>query len=253
MVAEVQRFGAGEHAVIALHGWFGSAACWRPLLGHLDSRRFSYFFPEYRGYGKRKSVPGEHSIAEAAADVLALAEEQRLETFSLVGHSMGGSVMQRVLADAPDRVRALVGVSPVPASGVPFDAETWELFSAAADNPDNRRAIIDITTGKRLTGVWLDAMVRQSVRDCDQQAFAEYLQAWARTDFHAEIDGNRVPVKVVVGAHDPALGADTMRATFGKWYPNFELVEFGNVGHYAIDEAPVALATAIEDFLADRR
>ncbi|MFJ6674726.1 alpha/beta fold hydrolase [Actinosynnema sp. NPDC091369] len=247
---EVYRVGEGDHAVIALHGWFGSATAWQSITPYLDRAAFSYFFPDYRGYGARKDVPGEHSIAEAAADVLALADDLGLETFSLVGHSMGGSVMQRVLADAPARVRALVGISPVPASGVPFDEQSWELFAGAEREAGNRRAIIDFTTGNRLTGTWLDAMVRHSLETSDPAAFGRYLRAWARTDFRSEVDGNPVPVLVVAGAHDPALGPDTVRATFGESYPNCEVVVFEQAGHYAIDETPIALVSVVERFLS---
>ena len=250
--AELQRVGSGEQHVIALHGWFGSGAAWRPLLPYLDGTRFSYAFPDYRGYGARRSEPGEHTIAEAASDVLALADRLGWEQFSLVGHSMGGMVMQRVLLAAPDRVPAMVGISPVPASGVPFDEQTWQLFAGAADEPGNRRAIIDQTTGNRLTGVWLDAMVLHSLDNSDREAFGDYLTAWAKTDFHTQIEGHPVPLKLIVGEHDPALGEATMRATFTNWYPNCELDVFANAGHYAMDETPVALAGAIERFLAER-
>lgn len=250
MVSNDERGEAGDHPVIGLHGWFGSATAWRPLQPYLDRSRFHYVFPDCRGYGARKSEPGQHSLAEAAADVLALADGLGFDRFSLIGHSMGGAVMQRVLADAPDRVRALVGVSPVPASGVPFDDQTWQLFAGAAAAPGNRRAIIDFTTGNRLSGVWLDAMVRHSLEHSDQQAFADYLHAWATTDFHTEIEGNPVPVKVIVGEHDPALGEPAMRDTFAKWYPHCEIEVLANAGHYAIDETPVALVTVIERFLA---
>lgn len=244
-----EEIGGGAHPVIALHGWFGSAAAWRVLHPHLDTSRFRYVFPDYRGYGGRIDEPGEHTLAEAAADVLALADRLGLDTFSLVGHSMGGAVAQRVLADAPQRVRALVGISPVPASGVPFDDQGWALFSGAAGDLANRRAIIDLTTGNRLTAVWLDAMVEHSRKHSDPAAVADYLRAWATTDFHAEIDGNPVPVKVIAGEHDPALGEDTMKATFAQWYPHCDVEVFPNAGHYAIDETPIALATALERFL----
>lgn len=246
---DFQRVGTGEHTVLVLHGWFGSSGSWQALLPHLDREAFSYVFLDYRGYGERRGETGRYTVAEAADDVLAAAGELGAERFSLLGHSMGGSVMQRVYADAPERVRALVGVSPVPASGVPFDEQSWALFSGAADSNGNRRAIIDFTTGNRLTGVWLDAMVRHSVENSDRDAFAAYLDAWARTDFHTEIEGAEVPLLVVAGRHDPALGADTMRATFGAWYPNLELEVFPDAGHYAMDESPVALAGTVERFL----
>ncbi|WP_151772173.1 alpha/beta fold hydrolase [Streptomyces abyssomicinicus] len=247
-----EEYGEGPHAVIALHGWFGSAAAWRTVRPHLNGAEFRYVFPDYRGYGSRLHETGDHTLKEAAADVLALADRLGLERFSLVGHSMGGAVMQRVLADAPHRVRAMVGISPVPAGGVPFDDQAWALFSGAADEPANRRVIVDMTTGNRLSGVWLDAVVAHSRRHSTPAAVAGFLQAWARTDFHAEIKGNPVEVKVIVGEHDPALGADVMEATFRQWYPRCELEVLSNAGHYAIDETPVALATSVERFLTTR-
>ena len=66
----------------------------------------------------------------------------------------------------------------------------------------------------------------------------------------AEIEGSQVPVKVIVGEHDPALGEPTMQATFARWYPHCEIEVFANAGHYAMEETPVVLATAIEKFLA---
>jgi pimeloyl-ACP methyl ester carboxylesterase len=56
-------------------------------------------------------------------------------------------------------------------------------------------------------------------------------------------------VKVIVGANDPALNADVMKATYLTWYPNSELEVMANAGHYPMDETPVALATSIESFL----
>ncbi|MFC0006379.1 alpha/beta fold hydrolase [Micromonospora siamensis] len=241
--------GDGPHRVLALHGWFGSARGWGWLPELVDGERFTWAFLDYRGYGERMSVAGEHSIAEISADALALADSLGWDTFSVVGHSMGGSAAQRVLADAPDRVERLVGISPVPAGGVPFDLQSWALFDGAAGNPDNRRAIIDLTTGNRLGGHWLDQMVRFSLDQSTPEAFGAYLTAWARTDFTDEVKGNPVPALAVVGAHDPALGADTIRETWMRHYPNAALEVLAEAGHYAMYETPVRLVTVVEEFL----
>ncbi|WP_211763448.1 alpha/beta fold hydrolase [Kutzneria sp. CA-103260] len=245
------RVGSGDHAVLVLHGWFGSAAAWAPLWPHLDRARFSYYFMDYRGYGTRKHVEGVHSIEEAASDTVTMARELGIERFSVIGHSMGGSVMQQVALQAPDLVRALVGISPVPASGVPMDGDLWRLFDGAADSADNRRAIIDFSTGNRLSDVWLDATVQHSLHHSTRQAFADYLMAFARTDFHERVVGSQTPVLVLVGEHDPAMSMAVMRPTYGEWYRDVQLVELPNAGHYAMDELPVTLATEIEKFLVE--
>lgn len=246
-----QNSGNGERAVIALHGWFGSATAWQPLAACLENSEFDYHFMDLRGYGSRAGAPGRYTIAEAAADVLEFADRLGLERFCLVGHSMGGSVMQRVYADAPERVRAMLGISPVPASGIPFDEGTWELFHSAADSTDARRKIIDFTTGGSLEPRQLDAMVEHSERNSDAAAVSAYLEAWARTDFHSDIDGAEVPVKVLIGRNDPAVNAELIRSTFGQWYPRFDLVELAGAGHYAAEELPERTAEVIEDFLRE--
>ena len=241
--------GSGPRRVLALHGWFGNARGWGSLPDLIDPETFTYAFLDCRGYGERRDVPGEYTIAEISRDALALADELGWDRFSVVGHSMGGSAAQRVLADAPDRVERLVGVSPVPASGVPFDDQGWALFAGAADDPDKRRAIIDLTTGNRLSRHWLDGMVRESVHGSTVEAFRAYLPAWAHTDFAAEITGNPVPALAVVGEHDPALGEAAMAGTWLTHYPNARLEVLANAGHYAMYETPVRLATVLEEFL----
>jgi pimeloyl-ACP methyl ester carboxylesterase len=241
--------GTGPRHVLALHGWFGSAAGWGPFAELLDGDRYSVAFVDYRGYGARRGETGAFTLAEIATDALAVANELSWSDFVVMGHSMGGTAMQRVLADAPDRVRAMVGISPVPSTGVPFDGQGWQLFSSAAEDRGSRFAIIDLTTGNRLSPTWVDRMVQFSLDQSDVSAFGAYLEAWARTDFSAEVRGNAVPVLVVVGEHDPALGAPVMEQTFLEQYPNASLEVLSNAGHYSMFETPVALLTCIERFL----
>lgn len=243
------RVGEGPRTVIALNGWFGAAANWGPLTEAIDPRRFSYAFLDYRGYGRRREETGDYSLAEIAADALALADELGWREFALVGHSMGGAAAQQVYADAPDRVTHLVGISPVPASGVPFDADGWALFDGAAADPGKRRQIIDFTTGGRLSGYWLDQMVEFSLRTSTPEAFGAYLRSWAKADLAARITGGQVPALAVVGAHDPALGAEAMAGTWATHYPRARVEVLAEAGHYAMFETPVRLARLLEDFL----
>jgi pimeloyl-ACP methyl ester carboxylesterase len=79
---------------------------------------------------------------------------------------------------------------------------------------------------------------------------ADYLVAWAKTDIQAGVQGKTLPVLVLPGEHDPALGEATCRATWMQDYPNAQLEVLRNAGHYPMDETPIWLATVIEKYLA---
>ncbi|MFE2727944.1 alpha/beta fold hydrolase [Kitasatospora sp. NPDC059327] len=249
MTISHRAIGTGEHKVLVLHDWFDTGASWGPFLDHLDPEAFGYAFLDYRGYGERRDVAGEFTLAEIAADALALADQLGWGSFSVVGHSMGGKAAQRVLAEAPGRVRKLVGVAPVPAGGYPLEGDAHDLFHGAPSRPANRRAILDLVTGNRACARWLDAMTARSVAGSRPEAFAGYLDDWTTQDFAAKIAGSTLPVKVFVGEHDPALSAEVIRGTWLLHYPNAELEVLANAGHYPMHEVPVALATALEAFL----
>jgi pimeloyl-ACP methyl ester carboxylesterase len=242
--------GSGDHHVLAVHGWFGSARGWGSLPDYLDTSTYTYVFTDLRGYGDRKDVGGEFTMAEAAADAVAVADKLGWDRFSVVGHSMGGKVAHQLLLQAPDRVRALIGLNPVPAAGVPMDEPTWALFDGAAASPGNRAAIINATTGSKLTTTFLDLVVRHSLENSTVEAFGAYLPAWARTDFSDQVKPDSVTrVKVIVGETDPAMSAQVMEQTWLAYFPGAELEVLANAGHYPMFETPVALATSVEEFL----
>jgi pimeloyl-ACP methyl ester carboxylesterase len=244
------RVGSGGHHVLALHGWFGSAHGWGHLPDYVNTTDFSYVFTDLRGYGSRRGEKGRYTMAEAAADTIELADDLGWDRFSLVGHSMSGVAIQHVLARAPHRVRRLIGVAPVPASGLPLGESDWALFAGAADSPEKRAAIVNFATGSRLTPAFVAGIVKHSLDNSDQEAFGGYLESWARADIVAQVKGSEVPVKVITGEHDPTQPAEFMEQTWLQVYPNSELEVLRGTGHYPMFETPVALAAAIEEFLS---
>ena len=250
MTSSLVSIGSGDRHVLAVHGWFGSARGWGSLPEFLDRSTYTYAFMDLRGYGGRKQVAGEFTMEEAAADAIALADELGWDRFSVIGHSMGAKVAHQMLLQAPDRVDKLVGLNPVPANAVPMDEQGWALFSGAARNAGNRAAIIDFTTGNKLTKTFIDHVVRHSLDHSTVAAFGAYLQSWAKSDFSDQAKTDTVtPVKVIVGVNDPALSAEVMEQTWLVFFPGAEMTILPDAGHYPMFESPVALATSIEEFL----
>ena len=241
--------GQGPRRVIAVHGWFGGAQSWRRLWPYLDGLNYSYAFMDCRGYESSRHFPGIYTVEEAAQDVLSLANKLDWERFSLLGHSMGGMIIQRVLLDAPARVAALVGVAPVPANGSQLAEPTRLMFEGAVDDVTKRHVIIDRSTGSRLTPTWTVKTAQLSEQAVERIAFGKYLQSWTKTDFHTEVVGNSARVLVVIGQHDPSMDEVRTTETWLDWYPRAEMVILSNSGHYPMDETPIALATVVEAFL----
>lgn len=249
MTVEHLIVGSGPKTVFCLHGWFGHAGGWGSLPDLLNTDDYRWVFTDNRGYGARQGEAGDYSLEEVSSDVRGLADDLGVDTFTVMGHSMGGAEVLRILADAPERVEKVIGITPVGATPTPFDEAGQELFSGAAKNRENRYNIVDFTTGNRLTKRWIDQVVDSSFENSTEEAVAGAFDAWSNADFLERILGNETPMLVLAGAHDPALGVETVRQTWTPHFPNVTVVELNNAGHYPMFETPIALATSIEGFL----
>lgn len=248
MINTFHRVGHGSHPVLVLHGWFGDAHAFEPIEPWLSRDAFSYIFMDCRGYGGMRDAAGQFSIDEMAGDALALADALQFEAFSLVGHSMGGMVIERIAVVAPTRVRSMLAIAPVPCGGIRHDPATRQLLERAAGDVGSRRTIIDSSTAGRLPAAWLEWKAAYSMACSSSEAFAAYLPAWADTDFSGEIAGGH-RLKVLVGEHDPIFNRPLMERTHLRRYATATMEILRNAGHYPMNETPLALAAAMESFL----
>ena len=99
------RYGSGP-AVILVQGVGVIGGGWRPQVAALQSR-WTVITIDNRGIG-RSTLDDRHlTIEDMAADVLAVADAEKLTRFHLAGHSMGGVIAQHVALGSPDRVLSL--------------------------------------------------------------------------------------------------------------------------------------------------
>jgi pimeloyl-ACP methyl ester carboxylesterase len=71
------------------------------------SEQFKAVFFDNRDVGQSSLATDDYTTADMAQDVLALADHLELESFHLLGISLGGMVSQQVALAAPERVRTL--------------------------------------------------------------------------------------------------------------------------------------------------
>ncbi len=101
-------------AVVLVHGNVSSSLFWQETMLALPEG-FRAVAPDLRGFGESETAPVDatRGVGDFADDVVALLDTLGIERAHLVGWSMGGGVVSRVLLDSPERVASLVLVAPV--------------------------------------------------------------------------------------------------------------------------------------------
>ena len=55
MASSYVTVGSGDHHVLAIHGWFGSARGWGSFPEFIDGSAYTYVFMDLRGYGDQST------------------------------------------------------------------------------------------------------------------------------------------------------------------------------------------------------
>ncbi len=250
MILGHELYGHGDEGVIVMHDFYGCRDTWNFARNFFDTKTFTYAFTEVRGYGESRNLPGEFTPTEAARDILALADNLGWQRFHIVGHSMSGMLAQRVVLDGGERIKSAVLNTPVAASGLSFTPEGFAIISGSIDDNGLLAEAFDALTGSRLCREWVDFKIRQTRATRSQVAQTAYLKNLTDMGFLSDIDGNTTPMLVIIGEFDmEPFTLATAETTFKKWYPNAEIALCGNAGHYPQQEAPVFVATVMNEFL----
>jgi 3-oxoadipate enol-lactonase len=145
-----ERSGEGPR-LLFLNG-SGSSIEQARLLIQPFAARFDTLVHDQRGLGRTSVPPGPYTMAEYAADALALLDHVGWQSARVFGISFGGMVAQELAVTAPERVERLVlaCTSPGGAGG-----SSYPLHDLAALPVTERAARSMILTDNRFTSEWL--------------------------------------------------------------------------------------------------
>lgn len=99
--------GSGQPLVL-LHGWGFDHTCWRPVIDRLTPR-YRVIAVDLRGHGRSQASSSAYQLSDLSSDLFGLIGELNLpEAPVLIGHSLGGAVVQQFVVDYPDSARSIV-------------------------------------------------------------------------------------------------------------------------------------------------
>lgn len=244
--------GSGKQKVIVFNDWLTDCTSWQAIEPYLDSETFTFAFTDVRGYGRSLHLRGKHNEKEAAADAFALADHLGWQRFHVIGYSMTGVVIERMVLDAPERIISEIALSACSAGGTPLSEEELTVMKLSVTDDAVLRELMGFTSGGNLSQQWVEFKFNLARSTRAPEVLLDYLKMWTEHDFSAEMKTAQpeIPLLVLAGEWDhPAFRAESMKDTFLAWHPNHELVSIPNCGHCAMFEVPVYLSTLIQYFM----
>lgn len=242
----------GATALIFLHGIGGAARAWRDQLSHFGGR-FRTIAWDMPGYGGSKPLT-EVSIAALAGALQQFLQQIEANAPILVGHSIGGMIVQQWLPQHPHAARAVVLAQTSPAFGK-ADGDWQKSFLAARLGPlDRGETMTSLAPSlvKELVGDAPDAKGMELARACmasvPEASYRAMMLALIGFDQRAALAKIAVPTLLLSGSKDNNAPAPMMAKMAGH-VPSSRYVELDGVGHLANLERPAAFNAAITEFL----
>ena len=227
----VHHVAEGAGPVLVLSSSLGTThRMWDANIGAL-AERFRVVRYDHPGHGE--SPPDPRTIEGLAREVLALADELRLERFAFCGLSLGGMVGMWLGAHAPERLERLVLCCTAPR--LP-PAQQW-IDRAANVRAHGVDFIADSVVRRWFTPRFPDpAPWRAMLAATPAEGYARCCEAIGDMDLRDDLGRIKVPTTVIFGRHDPVTGEEPRRL----------LAEVGDV--VELDAAHLANVEAAEAF-----
>ncbi len=248
--------------VLMLHGLRSYAATWEPLAREL-ARDHWVLALDFRGRGRSEWDPERRYFTETyVADVEEWVHGLGLHEFSLVGHSMGGTVGYVYAARHPDQVTRLVVEDIGPGSSVSTEgadrirremASTPDSFATLEAARDfwrrTRPGMPESAIDSRLAHT-LDEVDGRWVWRLDMAGIAEARLSGdpaGNIDLWRCVESIRCPTLVVRGEHSDFLPVDVCREMTAR-QPRLTWTTIPGAGHYVHDDNPAAYVDTVSRY-----
>ena len=92
---------------VLVHGYLGSSEMWC-FQKDFFSKKFRVIAPALPGFGESHNAQSLNSINAMAKKIIEILDEKKIEKFNLIGHSMGGMIVQEITKLIGNRVNKLI-------------------------------------------------------------------------------------------------------------------------------------------------
>ena len=244
----IEDVGSGTPLVL-VHGFLGSSEMWT-LQTDFFKRSFRVLAPALPGFGKSNKVNSCNSIEGMAKSILASLEKKKIKRFYLLGHSMGGMIVQEMVKLAGEKIIKLVCYGTGPRGNIPgrfetIDVSREKLKTNGLDNTAYRIAKTWFIEGNKSKYFYL---CEEAGKQTSLEAADNGLVAMKNWNGVTNLKNIKIETLIVWGDQDKAYNFNQVK-TLNDNIPNSDLKVMKGCSHNAHLEKPDEFNTIVEEFL----
>jgi pimeloyl-ACP methyl ester carboxylesterase len=237
-------YGAGEPALVFIHGWSCDSNYWREQLPAFD-KKYTLVTVDLAGHGGTDGNRTDWSIARFGQDVATAMSAVPNKQIILVGHSMGGPVAIEAARLLKDRVIGIIGVDTFKSIGAP--QPTRAQVDAAikpfeTDFIGQTRALVADHLFVKGAHEQLAQKIAYDMSLSPPRVAVPAMRALLEYDFTEPLKDISVPIVAI----NSDLGEPVNEARIRKVLPKFRTVTLPGTGHFLMMEDPQRFNPALE-------
>jgi len=235
--------------LVLVHGYLGSSEMWCNQRDYF-SKSCRVISPALPGFGESSSAQSLDSINKMAQFVIDILDERKIQKFNLLGHSMGGMIVQEITKIIGDRVNKLIcfatgSIGEIPGRFETIDETRNKLEKDGIDISFSRVPKKWFVKGDQDKNYYL---CKNAVKDVSLEAADNALIAmknWSGFDSLKTIENETL---IIWGDKDTSYNFDQVD-TLNKNIKNSRLEIFENCSHNVHLEKPNEFNILVEKFI----
>ena len=242
-----KKIGKGKPLVL-VHGYLGGQNMWKfqEELKH----DYELIMPSLAGYGESSHLIAPSTIKENAEQVFELLNHLNIDTFYLLGHSMGGMIVQEMAALRPSRVEKLICFGTGSIGVLPNRFETIEESRHKIKTigiKETRENIAKTWFVDYLKGEGYQLCLEEGAKATTQAALAS-LDAWDSWDGRGQLSEISSPTLILWSNKDRSYDLNQQNI-LNQGIKNSRLEIIKDCAHNSHMEKPNLVNNAIKQFL----
>ena len=235
--------------LVLVHGFLGSSEMWNPQK-EFFSKYFRVIVPALPGFGESSKFKSLDSINSMAKKILELLKKKDVKKFNLMGHSMGGMIVQEMARISGEKINKLICYATGPIGDIPgrfetIDVSRKKLKERGIQITANRISKKWFVKGDKAKFFYLNENANKATSEEAADNALIALKNWSGLENLKNINNETL---IIWGDKDTAYNFDQV-STLNKNIPNSKIEIFKGCSHNVHLEVPQKFNEIVKNFL----